>query len=104
MPLEMPSGMKRPDTLQDIVARLLYEEKQRSASEGFETPEEANDFDLEDDPDEVDMSPYQLAELEPEPNGYDQLDPDPSLEPKAPDNSLESETEASEKPPESPSE
>lgn len=50
-PMEMPSGMKRPETLAEQVRRLVRSEKfnlEREAA-GEETFDEADDFDVGDD-------------------------------------------------------
>lgn len=90
-PMELPAGATRPETLQDIFARLLYQERMRTADEGTESPEEADDFDLpESSFDLLDMSPYELPETDSEPlNGFEGLDPlpDPSLTTKSSENS-----------------
>jgi len=78
-PVEMPgAGYGKPETLESIVARLLKTEKIEKALEGQETPEEADDFEM-DDPDMLmDMSPYELPETIPDdPTSYEQLDPAP---------------------------
>lgn len=49
-PLRVPGGFKRPETLQEQVARLVRGAISREAEEaGFETFDEAEDFDVEDD-------------------------------------------------------
>lgn len=50
-PMTMPSGFRRPETLAEQVQRLVRQSISRQAAEeGKETFEEANDFDLPDDP------------------------------------------------------
>lgn len=50
-PLAMPSGFRRPETLAEQVQRLVRRQLSGAAEEaGYETFEEANDFDLADDP------------------------------------------------------
>lgn len=59
-PLELPVGFTRPPTLDELVARLVVDPAmQRELKDaGFETEEEANDFDVPDEmPDPT--SPYQ---------------------------------------------
>lgn len=57
-PIELPIGLKRPETLQETMARMLRQhfliQKQ---NEGFESPEEADDFEIEDDG--TPWSPYE---------------------------------------------
>lgn len=49
-PLRLPSGFRRPETLQEQVARLVRTQISREAEEaGYETFEEAEDFDVDDD-------------------------------------------------------
>jgi hypothetical protein len=59
-PLAIPMGYKRPETLQEQVQRLIRTSmSEYAALQGEETFEEADDFDIEDDP--VDMStPYEM--------------------------------------------
>lgn len=53
-PVEIPIGFERPPTLEEQVRRLMNVEYQRMSSlkdmEGLESPEDADDFDIEDDP------------------------------------------------------
>lgn len=59
-PVAIPSGFKRPETLEERIRRLVRSERfaQEMDSQGMETFEEANDFDIPDDP--VDPStPYE---------------------------------------------
>lgn len=58
-PVTIPAGFKRPETLAEQVQRLVRTHISREAAErGFETFDEANDFDVDDDP--VDPStPYE---------------------------------------------
>lgn len=49
-PLRIPGGFKRPETLQEQVARLVRGSISREAEDaGFETFEESEDFDVDDD-------------------------------------------------------
>lgn len=49
-PLELPSGMKKPESLKDLVARMVRQHNLvRVDSEGEETFDEANDFDIDED-------------------------------------------------------
>lgn len=61
-PIEMPLGACRPTPLQDIVARMVREAVAIEKGEEFESWEENNDFE-EEDPDVLDLSPYELQEL-----------------------------------------
>lgn len=51
VPMSIPSGFKRPDTLAEQVARLVrsHEFNRRMAEQGAETFEDADDFDVDDD-------------------------------------------------------
>lgn len=50
-PMALPAGFKRPESLQDQIRRLIRSEKLQQAlhDAGYETEEEANDFDVGDD-------------------------------------------------------
>lgn len=49
-PLTIPSGFRRPETLQEQVARLVRGAMSRRAEEeGFETFEDSEDFDVDED-------------------------------------------------------
>lgn len=61
-PLALPIGTQRPPTLAEQVARLVRNERFNAAvaAQGYETFEEADDFDVEDDFDLADPStPYE---------------------------------------------
>lgn len=51
-PVAMPSGFKRPETLEERIRRLVRSERfnQDLDAAGLETFAEANDFDIPDDP------------------------------------------------------
>lgn len=50
-PVALPVGFKRPETLAEQVARLVrIDLSRRAGAAGFETFDEANDFDVPDDP------------------------------------------------------
>lgn len=56
--VEIPAGFKRPETLAEQVQRLVRTSISRQAeAEGYETWEEANDFDVDDDFDPT--TPYE---------------------------------------------
>lgn len=60
-PVAMPAGFKRPETLEERIRRLVRSERFAAEMEaaGFETFDEADDFDVEDDrPDPA--TPYEL--------------------------------------------
>lgn len=51
-PISLPIGMERPETLQEKMRRLIRDEvvNSRLAEAGMETFEEADDFNIPDDP------------------------------------------------------
>lgn len=78
VPIELPAGSSEPESLESIFARLLHRHTEDKAMEGFDTPEEADDFELEDPDYMLDMSPYELPETVPDgPESFEQLDPVP---------------------------
>lgn len=66
-PVEIPVGMQRPETLAEMVQRLVRQHVSKvAAAEAYETFEEANDFDVPDDSPELVNTRYQeLTEEEP---------------------------------------
>ena len=58
--MALPVGIRAPETLAETVARLVRSEQWNQAmrSQGIETLEEANDFDMED---EEPWSPHELV-------------------------------------------
>lgn len=66
-PVEVPVGFRRPETIQEMVARAIHthEWQKRMQSRGMETPYEADDFDVADDV-ELPLSPYELREMQEE--------------------------------------
>lgn len=49
-PIEWPLGLRRPLSIQDEIRRFVQVELSRQASsQGYETLDEANDFEVEDD-------------------------------------------------------
>ncbi len=65
-PVEMPLHACRPTPLNELIARMVHQHVEAEKNEGFETFEESNDFE-EEDPEVLDMSPYELSELPPDP-------------------------------------
>lgn len=64
-PVEVPLGYRRPPTLQEEISRIVRQQmSQQAAAEGFETFEEADDFEVDDDPDP--LSAYEMLEMAPE--------------------------------------
>lgn len=60
-PVEVPLHFRRPPTLQEQIKQFVRGEFSRSASEdGFDSFEEADDFDIDEDPDPI--SKYHVFE------------------------------------------
>lgn len=63
-PVAIPAGMGKPESLVDTIRRLVRNEISHEAqSQGIESFEEANDFDVED---EDWTSPYELSPMQEE--------------------------------------
>lgn len=59
-PAAMPLGFKRPESLADTIRRLIRHEVSQAAQEsGDETFEDADDFDVDDDPADP-STPYEM--------------------------------------------
>lgn len=67
-PMELPVGMKQGPTLADMIKRMVQHQLLAVAAEqeGFDTFEEAEDFDLEDDPLDP-QTPYEAVFDPPKP-------------------------------------
>lgn len=63
IPLEMPFGACRPTPLEELIARMVRQEVMSRTNSEPETFEESNDFEDDDDPDLLDISPYELTEV-----------------------------------------
>lgn len=64
-PVEVPLGFKRPPTLQEEIQRIIRAQlSEHAQSRGFETFEEADDFNIDEDPDP--LSPYEVTEMQQE--------------------------------------
>lgn len=63
-PVAMPCGYGTPKTLQEMLATMVREYVQMEKEEGFETWDEANDFEPEEDEDLLDVSPYTFSDLQ----------------------------------------
>lgn len=62
-PLELPAGMKRPETLQEQIRRMIRSDVSTFATDhGAESFDEANDFDMEDDDAELSATHHELHE------------------------------------------
>lgn len=63
-PLEIPAGMRRPESLEDQVRRLVRTHMSRQAvAEGNESFEEANDFEIPEDDAEHFETRYEMPEM-----------------------------------------
>ena len=74
-PVEMPFSAAKPTPINEIVARLVAAHLEHETGQSLETFEEADDFEPEDE-DHLDMSPYELSELQAEA----EHDPQPPLD------------------------
>lgn len=64
-PVEMPVGMKRPESLQQMIQRLVRAQiSQAAVDDGHESFEEANDFDIDED-DDLPLTVYEQMGEEP---------------------------------------
>lgn len=82
-PVAIPVKFKRPETLAEQIRRVIREEASRAAQHaGYETFEEADDFDVEDD-DYNPRSPHELS-LDQELEGYARNEGRPPDETKPP--------------------
>lgn len=48
-PLELPLGFEHPEPLESLLRKSLVDISKEARMQGYETEEEANDFDVEDD-------------------------------------------------------
>lgn len=81
-PIELPIGARRPTSLQDYIATMVRNAVEAEKGEVFESWEESDDFE-EEDPDTLDFSRYELAELQEE-HAIRDYGPDPDNEFAAP--------------------
>lgn len=64
-PVELPLGFRRPPSIHELIKAAVRDEMSREAeSQGMETFDEADDFDVDDD--EEINSPYELTEMQEE--------------------------------------
>lgn len=80
-PVAVPHNWDRPLSLHEEIKRFVRIELSRTAEmQGQESFEEADDFDVDEEPDP--LSPYELQEGAPEwPGGVKDADGDPPLNP-----------------------
>ncbi|AXL15460.1 hypothetical protein [Microviridae sp.] len=89
-PMELPAGYATPRPLAEVIAGMVRQAVEAEKGEEFETPEEADDFDMDDD-DLLDMSPYELNELteqEPLPKPHVKAETPPVTPPEAPQETI----------------
>jgi len=81
-PISVPAGLTRPPTLSEQIKRFIRSEMSRQAvQEEKESFEEADDFDVDEDPDP--LSIYELPEGVVEaPGGRKDVDADPPPDPQ----------------------
>lgn len=61
-PIDVPLNWKRPPSMQDLIKQHIRVEMSRQAADtGMETFEEADDFEVDEDPDP--LSQYELREM-----------------------------------------
>lgn len=66
-PIDVPLKFKRPESLDEKIRRILSTSVQKEfAKHGIETEEEANDFDIDDDPEVYFPTGSELAALTPQ--------------------------------------
>lgn len=66
-PMEMPVGLRKPESMEDMIRRFVRVEASRIAqNEGMETFEEADDFEVEDDDFSDAPTQYMVPEVGPE--------------------------------------
>lgn len=63
--VEIPVGFQKPESIEEKIARAIYthEWRKRMEDSGFETPEEADDFDVNDDVD-LPTTQYELSAMQ----------------------------------------
>lgn len=49
-PVEMPLGWDRPESLEQTIARMIHADRVRGSQDEVDSPEEGEDFMVEDDP------------------------------------------------------
>lgn len=63
-PVELPLRLRKPETQEDMMRRIVLEEhlSRQAREEGLETFAEADDFEIDEDPDPI--SHYEVLDLE----------------------------------------
>lgn len=99
-PMAIPVGFERPLTMEQQVARLMRSQYEMQAKirdmTGVETPEEADDFDIEDDP--IDMTTPYEEHFMPDVSPEQQITDDPEFK-AVPESGTDSGTESPAKSP-----
>lgn len=63
-PMEIPAGISRPPTMEEMIKRFVKRElSNRASSAGFESFEEANDFEVDDDDLDSQPSRHEIAAM-----------------------------------------
>lgn len=67
-PMELPVGLKRPPTLQELILQTVRSERFQAAARarGEETLSDSMDFDVEEDPDAVPMTVHEVRDMQEE--------------------------------------
>lgn len=67
VPNKFVANMKRPETLEEKIAKVLkHQDWMKAQQEGIESWQDANDFEVPDDFEEVVLSEYQLTQMQEE--------------------------------------
>lgn len=65
-PVELPLGYERPPTIQEIIQRYVRIESRRAEEQGFETFDEANDFEVEEGNEDINFVGHEVQDMEDE--------------------------------------
>lgn len=77
-PVEWPTGLRRPLSIQDEIKRFIrHELSMKARDEGIETFQEADDFDTAEDPDLLLPTAYELSEEQAGRDASDLSKPEP---------------------------
>lgn len=77
-PVEIMPGQIRPESLQEIMARMIQDRFDEMARDkGMETFEEADDFDMDD---ELPRTPYEMVDMDPEEPFYPDVNEDRNIQ------------------------
>lgn len=84
-PVSMPLGYERPEPLESMIARMIRVESVKAQSQGKETFEESDDFDVDDD-DIKFTSDHQFTDMQEEELDNPKPKPKPSRKPSRSEN------------------